>query len=75
MSFYVQFIFISLDEGQILSCMNLIFEKYIIFFDVRFKVCLKTIFTSLLIKSTETNKIMISVFLLFWNKVSSSWIN
>lgn len=75
MSFYVQFIFISLDKGQILSCMNLIFEKYIIFFDVCFKVCLKTIFTSLLIKSTETNKIMISVFLLFWNKVSSSWIN
>lgn len=72
MSFYVQFIFISLDEGQILSCMNLIFEKYIIFFDVCFKVCLKTIFTSLLIKSTEINKIMISVFLLFWNKVSSS---
>ena len=24
------------------------------------------------IKSTETNKIMVSVFLLFWNKVSSS---
>lgn len=27
------------------------------------------------IKSTETNKIMVSVFLLFWNKVSSSWTN
>lgn len=44
MSFYVQFIFISLDKGQILSCMNLIFEKYIIFFDVR---DVKTIFTSI----------------------------
>lgn len=31
MSFYVQFIFISLDEGQILNCMNLIFEKFMSF--------------------------------------------